>query len=45
MHPSSGVLKAAEFRHLDWIDNAAPASLADILRVHDVSYIFRLKQK
>ncbi|OEH78302.1 putative histone deactylase [Cyclospora cayetanensis] len=45
VQPSSGVLKAAEFRHLDWIDSAPPASLADILRVHDVSYIFKLKQK
>lgn len=45
VHPSSGVLKAAEFRHLEWIDSAAPASLADVLRVHDVSYIFKLKQK
>lgn len=45
VHPSSGVLKAAEFRHLEWIDSAPPASLADVLRVHDVSYIFKLKQK
>lgn len=45
VHPSSGVLRASEFRHLEWADSSPPASLADILRVHDVSYVFRLKQK
>ena len=45
VQPSSGVLRACEFRYLEWLDTAAPASLADILRVHDVNYVFRLKQK
>ncbi|KAL8445244.1 hypothetical protein Emed_005802 [Eimeria media] len=45
VNPSVGVLRASEFSHLQWIDTAPAASLADVLRVHDVSYVFRLKQK
>ncbi|KAL8447161.1 hypothetical protein Emag_004427 [Eimeria magna] len=45
VNPSAGVLRASEFSHLHWVDSAPAASLADVLRVHDVSYVFKLKQK
>ncbi|CBZ52477.1 Histone deacetylase, related [Neospora caninum Liverpool] len=39
----SGILRTREFSPLLWMDDPMPASLSDILRVHSMSYIARLK--
>ncbi|KFH11713.1 histone deacetylase HDAC5 [Toxoplasma gondii MAS] len=38
-----GILRTREFSPLLWMDDPMPASLSDILRVHSMSYIARLK--
>ncbi|PFH32801.1 histone deacetylase HDAC5 [Besnoitia besnoiti] len=39
----SGILRTREFSPLLWMDDPMPASMSDILRVHSMSYVARLK--
>ncbi|KAK9865158.1 hypothetical protein WJX84_010261 [Apatococcus fuscideae] len=43
--PEQGILRSAEFASLQWEDQCPPAPLADVLRVHDWSYIRHLQAK
>ncbi|KAL3144011.1 hypothetical protein ABBQ32_003818 [Trebouxia sp. C0010 RCD-2024] len=38
-HPASGILRSAEFSNLQWDERSQPGCMADILRVHDWSYV------
>lgn len=39
------MLRAGEFASLDWDGNPSRAQLADVLRVHDFSYVQKLGEE
>ena len=41
----TGTLRTSDFAGEDWEENAPAADLADVLRVHDYSYVQDLKDK
>lgn len=38
-HAASGILRSSEFSSLQWDERSEPGCMADILRVHDWSYV------
>ncbi|PHJ18512.1 histone deacetylase hdac5 [Cystoisospora suis] len=40
-----GILRTREFSRLLWLEDPPPASLSDILRVHSMAYIARLRMR
>eukprot|EP01054_Gregarina_sp_Poly1_P003293 Gregarina_sp_Poly_1__3292@NODE_1945_length_3024_cov_116_019953_g518_i2_p1_GENE_NODE_1945_length_3024_cov_116_019953_g518_i2NODE_1945_length_3024_cov_116_019953_g518_i2_p1_ORF_typecomplete_len986_score207_71Hist_deacetyl/PF00850_19/2_2e57Ank_2/PF12796_7/0_00021Ank_2/PF12796_7/2Ank_5/PF13857_6/5_6e03Ank_5/PF13857_6/0_044Ank_5/PF13857_6/10Ank_4/PF13637_6/0_012Ank_4/PF13637_6/2_8e02EFhand_11/PF08976_11/0_14_NODE_1945_length_3024_cov_116_019953_g518_i2672706 len=45
LNSRDGILKSFKFEHFPWMEDPAPAALADILRVHDHGYIKMIQNK
>jgi hypothetical protein len=44
LNPETGSLRASEFEGCEWLEEARPAALADLLKCHELHYLERVKQ-
>lgn len=44
LNPETGSLRASEFEGCEWLEEARPAALADLLKCHELHYLERVKE-
>ena len=44
LHPTRGILRSAEFANVDVVSEVRPATMADVLRVHEYPYVRKIQR-